>query len=63
MKDDPSFAFNFYTVRASPAYFRVCVFWEWRVFHLFPQYNKDSMVNSIEFRILLEHHFLGDLGV
>lgn len=65
MKNDPSFAFNFYPVRASLAYFCVCIFSQWRAFHLFPQYKNvyDSMVSCIEFRILLEHHFLGDLGV
>lgn len=39
MKDDPSFAFNFYTVRASPVYFRNCIFQNWKAFCLFLQYK------------------------
>lgn len=65
MKDDPSFAFNFYTAGASPTCFCIYISQEWRAFHFFLQCKSvyDSMVSSIEFKILLEHHFLGDLDV
>lgn len=65
MKDDPLFAFNFYTTRASPPYLCLCTFWDWRAFH-FSSLSLTrfmTMVSCTEFRILLEHQFLDDLGV